>query len=53
MTMAVAETLGVDIDTANHLRRKYWKRYGATMIGWCAIMAWTRTSSCTAAMTST
>ena len=33
MTMAVAETLGVDIDTANHLRRKYWKRYGATMIG--------------------
>ena len=33
MTMAVAETLGVNIDTANHLRRKYWKRYGATMIG--------------------
>jgi putative hydrolase of the HAD superfamily len=33
MTQAVSETLGVDIDTANELRRRYWKRYGATMIG--------------------
>ncbi len=33
MTRAVAETLGVDTATANELRRKYWKRYGATMIG--------------------
>jgi putative hydrolase of the HAD superfamily len=33
MTRAVMETLGVDIDEANALRSKYWKRYGATMIG--------------------
>ena len=33
MTAAVMETLGVDELTANHLRTKYWKRYGATMIG--------------------
>jgi putative hydrolase of the HAD superfamily len=33
MTRAVAETLGVDADTANALRSKYWKRYGATVIG--------------------
>ena len=33
MTMAVAEALNVDIDTANDVRRLYWKRYGATMIG--------------------
>jgi putative hydrolase of the HAD superfamily len=33
MTMAVAEALNVDVDTANDLRRKYWQRYGATMIG--------------------
>src|SRR6478735_4466657 len=33
MTMAVAEALNVDIDTANDLRRQYWQRYGATMIG--------------------
>jgi putative hydrolase of the HAD superfamily len=33
MTRAVAETLGVDADTANELRSKYWKRYGATVIG--------------------
>lgn len=33
MTRAVAETLGVDIDTANALRAQYWKRYGATVIG--------------------
>ena len=33
MTAAVMETLGVDEPTANHLRTKYWKRYGATMIG--------------------
>jgi putative hydrolase of the HAD superfamily len=33
MTRAVAETLGVDADTANALRAKYWKRYGATVIG--------------------
>ncbi|OZI20800.1 pyrimidine 5'-nucleotidase [Bordetella genomosp. 9] len=33
MARAVAETLGVDLDTANALRTKYWKRYGATVIG--------------------
>jgi len=33
MTHAVAETLGVDIEAANGLRRQYWKRYGATVIG--------------------
>ena len=33
MTMAVAEALNVDIDTANDLRRQYWHRYGATMLG--------------------
>ncbi|MBO1114906.1 pyrimidine 5'-nucleotidase [Bordetella petrii] len=33
MTEAVAETLGVDIDTANRLRAQYWRRYGATVIG--------------------
>jgi putative hydrolase of the HAD superfamily len=33
MTRAVAETLGVDADTANALRSQYWKRYGATVIG--------------------
>ncbi|ARP83953.1 pyrimidine 5'-nucleotidase [Bordetella genomosp. 8] len=33
MARAVAETLGVDLDTANELRTKYWKRYGATVIG--------------------
>lgn len=33
MTAAVAEALGVDQDTANALRQKYWKRYGATVIG--------------------
>lgn len=33
MTAAVAEALGVDADAANVLRQKYWKRYGATVIG--------------------
>lgn len=33
MTAAVAEALGVDDATANQYRVKYWKRYGATMIG--------------------
>ncbi len=33
MTMAVAEALSVDVDTANRVRSLYWKRYGATMIG--------------------
>lgn len=33
MTAAVMESLGVDESTANILRTKYWKRYGATMIG--------------------
>lgn len=33
MTQAVARTLDVDADTANALRQKYWKQYGATVIG--------------------
>lgn len=33
MTMAVAEALEVDLDTANAVRKQYWQRYGATMIG--------------------
>lgn len=33
MTLAVCQTLGVDAATADALRRKYWKRYGATAIG--------------------
>ena len=33
MTLAVVEALGVDVDTANQVRKQYWKRYGATMIG--------------------
>jgi putative hydrolase of the HAD superfamily len=33
MTAAVAEALGVDDDTANEYRKRYWKRYGATVIG--------------------
>lgn len=33
MTQAVCQTLGVDADEADALRRKYWKRYGATAIG--------------------
>ena len=33
MTEAVMESLGVDQDTANTLRTRYWKRYGATMLG--------------------
>ena len=33
MTQAVMESLGVDQDTANALRTRYWKRYGATMLG--------------------
>ena len=33
MTHAVAESLNVDIETANQLRAKYWRRYGATVIG--------------------
>lgn len=33
MTQAVMQTLDVDEDTANTLRRRYWERYGATVIG--------------------
>ena len=33
MTEAVMESLGVDEQTAHELRRRYWERYGATMIG--------------------
>ncbi|AZY50497.1 pyrimidine 5'-nucleotidase [Bordetella avium] len=33
MTQAVSEMLGVDESTANSLRKRYWKRYGATVIG--------------------
>ncbi len=33
MTEAVMESLNVDLETANVLRAKYWRRYGATMIG--------------------
>jgi len=33
MTAAVCETLGCDEATANQLRAKYWRRYGATVIG--------------------
>jgi len=33
MTAAVMESLNVDEQTAHALRTKYWRRYGATMIG--------------------
>ncbi|ALM85168.1 pyrimidine 5'-nucleotidase [Bordetella sp. N] len=33
MTRAVEHALGVDTDTANALRKEYWRRYGATVIG--------------------
>jgi putative hydrolase of the HAD superfamily len=33
MTRAVMHTLDVDQDTANTLRKRYWLRYGATVIG--------------------
>lgn len=33
MTQAVVEFLGVDETEANRLRRLYWQRYGATVIG--------------------
>ena len=33
MGNAVASTLNIDADTANTLRKTYWKRYGATVIG--------------------
>ncbi|NYT45209.1 pyrimidine 5'-nucleotidase [Alcaligenaceae bacterium] len=33
MAQAVASTLDLEADAANALRRKYWKRYGATVIG--------------------
>lgn len=33
MTRAVMSCLGVDEPEAQHLRAKYWRRYGATMIG--------------------
>lgn len=33
MGNAVATSLGIDKDTANTLRTRYWKRYGATVIG--------------------
>src|SRR3546814_6819761 len=33
MANAVATTLNMDSDSANALRAKYWKRYGATVIG--------------------
>ncbi|EWM40199.1 haloacid dehalogenase-like hydrolase family protein [Bordetella holmesii 35009] len=33
MTRAVSEMLDVDVDAANEYRTRYWKRYGATVIG--------------------
>ncbi len=33
MTQAVMRTLEVDASTANRLRKQYWERYGATVIG--------------------
>jgi len=33
MGQAVQDVLGVDATTAHTLRRQYWKRYGATLIG--------------------
>lgn len=33
MANAVAATLNLEADAANALRRKYWQRYGATVIG--------------------
>ncbi|OZI40631.1 pyrimidine 5'-nucleotidase [Bordetella genomosp. 1] len=33
MTQAVVNALGVDVDEANRLRKLYWQRYGATVIG--------------------
>src|SRR5690606_21218689 len=33
MAQAVATTLNIDMDAANVLRKTYWKRYGATVIG--------------------
>ncbi|GAB2890372.1 pyrimidine 5'-nucleotidase [Paralcaligenes sp. KSB-10] len=33
MTSAVMQSLGLDLDTATQLRTRYWKRYGATVIG--------------------
>lgn len=33
MATAVITSLGIDADTANTLRTRYWKRYGATVIG--------------------
>lgn len=33
MANAVATTLDIDLPTANVLRKTYWKRYGATVIG--------------------
>lgn len=33
MTRYVADSLGVDMETANRLRTQYWRRYGATMLG--------------------
>lgn len=33
MGRAVATTLGLDADAANALRKSYWQRYGATVIG--------------------
>lgn len=33
MTEAVMDSLQVDANTANYLRKRYWKKYGATVIG--------------------
>lgn len=33
MANAVSVSLGIDLDAANALRARYWKRYGATVIG--------------------
>lgn len=33
MTQAVMETLNVSLDEAHVLRKRYWQRYGATLIG--------------------
>ena len=53
MTMAVAEALDVDVDTANAVRKQYWQRYGATMIGMVRNHGVDPHASCTAATTST
>ena len=33
MTQYIQDHVGVDREEANHLRNKYWKQYGATLLG--------------------